>query len=901
MKEAGAVAIILFAMLSAAVLAEPSVVFAPQAAYETNSVSFDINMSNWGSDYDIISVSANLPGFDISYQTNYQGWIESYSGSTIAWTDGSISNNVILAVFEFLAEAQPVSANTTQNAVLTLTDSNLQDHTYTFPITIYDDNSPPSLTDILPLDGGLIKQGTTDYVVQVNATDPETGIANVTLHWVQCDFSENITPTDHTLQLAQYSGLYRNTIDLSAYHDGQHICYDFTAYNRGGERSQYSGKLTIDGVPPDVTLVSPVDSATTGLSRNFSFFAADNLATQMTCTMYIDGAEYMKDIEASHMDIVYISSADVAEGNHTWSMRCEDPAGWEGNSATWSYILDKTPPQIEMTTPANNSAINGQQLSFSVTDNAGLWRVWLVVDGNATQVDGEFTIDTTDWPDGPNEFAVRAQDNVHNQAERTYRVIIDRNPPQVEPVSPADNGESDVHANLTYRALDDYSNEMDCTVYIDNAGKQQHKAQQGTETTWPTILAIGEHRWKVQCVDEAGNIGESDERQLSVNDYSGPDIAMDIPEEVFRGNPVQLSLTVTDISGVDAVEATLTGPHDSAQTIPLERVGEAYIATIETTTSSETGTYTLSVRAVDTLNHSSQTEGQYELTYRVVVATELEPETAAPGTPVTLSGIVQYDNGTAISSGDVTLNLPNETVQAAPGDDGAFSHGFTAPVLAGEYNVTSLVLAENGKEFTSIRTLTVQLPQLPHIQSGSSGGGSGGLSNDDGKTYSLECDTDWSCIAWSPCENGEQERICVDLNECSDDNRKAEQRLCTATTEKTEEQKNDKDDKTGAGDTVSASREPLPKPEKYTAHATSQDQGSAAGIGKASGFMSNVDISASNVLFALLLMTILLGVLYHYGWGKGDGRKRPHAVDMLGRASRVELDSYLEQRAARRR
>ncbi|MBW2965113.1 hypothetical protein KY363_06660, partial [Candidatus Woesearchaeota archaeon] len=165
MRNAGAVAIVILAMLSAAVLAEPSVIFAPQSAYETNSVSFDINLSNWGSGYDITSVAADLPGFEIKYQTNYQGWTESYSGSTVAWTDGSISNNVILASFSFLADALPVDSNTTQTAVVTLTDSGSQEHTYTFPITIQDDNSPPSLTDILPLDGGLIKQGTTDYVV----------------------------------------------------------------------------------------------------------------------------------------------------------------------------------------------------------------------------------------------------------------------------------------------------------------------------------------------------------------------------------------------------------------------------------------------------------------------------------------------------------------------------------------------------------------------------------------------------------------------------------------------------------------------------------------------------------------------------------------------------------------
>jgi hypothetical protein len=66
--------------------------------------------------------------------------------------------------------------------------------------------------------------------------------------------------------------------------------------------------------------------------------------------------------------------------------------------------------------------------------------------------------------------------------------------------------------------------------------------------------------------------------------------------------------------------------------------------------------------------------------------------------------------------------------------------------------------------------------------------------------------------------------------------------------------------------------------------------------------MSVLDMSLMNVLFALLLAGLLLGVLYKYGWSRGDGRKRPSAIDILGSrgSDGLGLESYLDERASRR-
>jgi hypothetical protein len=303
--------------------------------------------------------------------------------------------------------------------------------------------------------------------------------------------------------------------------------------------------------------------------------------------MDIDGNEYRTDIEAENMQAVTIESADVEEGQHTWSMRCSDPAGWEGQSTTRTYTLDKTPPTIVMTAPENNSIIaDSTILEFEVTDNAQLAKVWIVKDGNETEVNGVFSIDVSNWQEGPSEFAVRAEDSVGNQAEQTYRIIVDRTSPSITLVSPDDNATSDVHVEFVYSALDNYDDEMDCSIYVDDERLEEHVAKAGSNISQIEILAIGEHRWKVQCVDDAGNTASTDERQLTVIDTSGPDIVMDNPDTVYRGDLIRLSLEVTDISGVNSVIAELRDPDDNIQAVPLENDADIYSADVETTINS---------------------------------------------------------------------------------------------------------------------------------------------------------------------------------------------------------------------------------------------------------------------------------------------------------------------------
>jgi hypothetical protein len=887
--------VLFVALLSISVSAEPSLDLGPLQLYESTQTSFELNLSNYGNDYEITSVMLDLGNLDAVALVDYAGWTESFDGSEAQWSEGSIGSNVVLALFEYLAEAPLVDSDLETDAAITLTDADGEEHESTFTVSILNDDSPPVLSDFLPDDESYVKEGTDGQLVQLNATDPQTGIESIEFSWSECE-GENITTQSINLTEAQ-DGLYQSTADLSAYEDGDEVCFSFTAQNNGGEVSHYDGRLTIDGVPPTVELVSPVDSAVIGLGNNFSFYAADNSEAVMSCDMYIDGNEYRQDIEAGHMDVVSIPAADVEEGEHTWRVECADPAGWAGQSETWTYDLDKTPPRIEMTSPENDSIIaDSTDLEFEVTDNDQVAKVWLLLDGNETEVGSVFSIDVTGWAEGPSEFAVIAEDAVGNRAEQTYRIIVDRSSPEVQLVSPAESGTSDVHVQFTYSVQDNYDDAIDCVVYIDDESQEQHIAESGAETTYPMAVAIGEHGWKVQCVDDAGNAGVSEERSLNVIDTSGPDIDITEAETVFRGDPVTISLTVDDIIGVDTVSAQLRDPHGDIQIIPLEKEDNMYTSSVQTSHESATGTYTVEVYAVDTLNNSNSASGEIDVTYSYVLGLELDPSTAQPGQVVQATGSIAYDNGSLVPEESVTLSLPGNETEEQGIDAGAFAYAFPAP-SDGNYDISaSVTSSENGQEYSAAAQLTVSTPQPQAHGNGGGGGGRAHSSSHAEEPGTISCSEDWSCTAWTTCENGRQRRTCVDLNRCGDDTAASEERRCAATHEEEE------DDRDTEGNTVSAIREPLPEPEEHEIDATPEDKGDAAGIGKASGFMSMVQANLTSVLISLLLAGILVGMLYRYGWGKGDSRKKPAAMDLLGgRGDRIGLEDYLNERAARRR
>ncbi|MFC1722949.1 Ig-like domain-containing protein [Nanoarchaeota archaeon] len=882
----GAILGILIILLSAfSVYADaPTVALGPLDFYEANEIDFELNVSNWHGDYEIKELRLDLSPIEVQQLVDYLGWTENLDNSLATWSEGSLANNLHLSTFELLASSPRLDEDQEFETTLTLIDNDDQEHDFTFPVIIRNDLTPPELSQLNPEDGDQVKEGDNAYPISILPVDPETGIDNATFNYILCNFEGNLTPQQHDLLLEQNEDLYENNADLSEYEDMDELCFEFSVYNRGGDESTYEGTLFVDGAPPEVFLVAPDNGALVGMDDAFVFRAEDNLADNMDCEMLIDDQVSVDNITAPNMDDVQIPSADVEEGQHTWSVQCTDLVGWQGSSDTRDYILDKTPPSIEMTTPENGSIIaDSVVLEFSVSDNYLLESVEYTHDGNTVNASESFSIDVTEWPDGPNEMTVVAEDFVGNRAELTFEVTIDRTAPDVELLSPENNSTNDVHVNFNFEAIDNYDDVLDCTLYLD--GLEDDSAP-GVDS-FTKLLPVGDYVWKVQCVDDAGNIGESEVWAVEVIDITGPDITMNNPDVVFRGDNIDISFDAYDISGVESVTATLTDPDDSLQTITLENDQDTYTASVETTMNDTLGVFVLEVQAVDTLNNSNSGEDEILLTYKYVIDLSV-PSSVTPSATVTASGTVVMDDGSAVPETGALMLIPtnaNSTEVQITLTDGVFSHQFAAPSTIGSYDVLFSILSEeNGQTYTESATFAVAQPKK---KGGGGGGGGGGLNRDRDDIDTAGCNTEWRCTAWTTCDDSEQERTCVDVNDCSnEDSNRKESRSCTMPVEEEYEQ-----DEHDSGNTIiETPREDEPI-EEYAVDEVKEDAGDSVSVGKASGFLGLGSVGLVSIFLVLLLLAVLLTTLMRMGWG----RKKKLSPVQSG-SDQFGLEDYLERR-----
>ncbi len=578
--------------------------FNPLFVYETASQEFNITINNLGSEDIVEEVNAEINGVEVTGVTDFNGWAENFTTSSVLWEDGTVETNVLQALFQFSANAGKVSADEIYTISVETTDDNGQTRLHEFEFTIRNDPTGPEFSNMHPEDGDMVAEGTGNYDVSVDAEDPETGVANVEFRYALCN--ETLSGNE----LDENDGTYTTTIDLSTYENEDVLCFEYHGTSNGDAESLYEGELTIDGLAPTVELIAPDDEGVINGEAELQFRADDNLAPVMTCELMADG-DVALTINATDDEVTSIPAADAPEGTIVWSIRCTDLAGLVGESEERTYILDKTPPNAT-SNPEDESIIGqGDPIRFTITDDNGVSVVTVTVDNDTATVGELFELDTSAWEEGENNVIVYAEDLVGNSIEQTFTYIVDLTPPVVALVSPLD--ETDVHADFTFEVEDDYDNTLDCEVIVDGDVVAVGEVDSGGQATLSGLLdMLGMVTWNVECLDDAGNLGTSDTADIEVVDTSGPEIVFEEDEFETR-SPIVINAEITDISGVAGVEGTLQDPTGNVVNAKLTSNGDTYTLTYGTTGGTMLGYYTATFTATDTLGYESVESQDYQL------------------------------------------------------------------------------------------------------------------------------------------------------------------------------------------------------------------------------------------------------------------------------------------------
>jgi CSLREA domain-containing protein len=264
--------------------------------------------------------------------------------------------------------------------------------------------------------------------------------------------------------------------------------FDVTATDASGNAASATHLWTIvDTTPPVVTLNGPPDE-TEDRSASFTFSATE--AAALECRF--DEAVFAACPSGT------ASYSGLALGAHRFDVRATDAAG---NSASVSHrwaIVDRSQPVVTIAGPAAETSSRSATLTFAA-DEAVTFTCAL--DG-ATAAGCTTPVELTDLALGPHSFLVEATDSAGNVGAVTHSWKVvpppDTSAPVITLTGPPTET-NDTTARLTFSAneavtgfhcsLDDAA-AAGCTSPVDLAG-----------------LTLGEHSFRVETADLAGNAG----------------------------------------------------------------------------------------------------------------------------------------------------------------------------------------------------------------------------------------------------------------------------------------------------------------------------------------------------------------------------------------------------------
>ncbi|MGM5481390.1 MAG: hypothetical protein ACQESE_03185, partial [Nanobdellota archaeon] len=345
------------------------------------------------------------------------------------------------------------------------------------------------------------------------------------------------------------------TEDIS---EGSHYwsvwCEDSESQVQSMPRSLY-----VDSTPPEVNLEFPENSYnTTSASINFMYNVTDNLASQMNCSVYVDG-----DLNQTHSGVSNGSNQTAhidgfEEGRHNWSVSCIDNVENTGTSSVNDFTVDSTPPDVNLESPGDsyNTSSTAVELWFNVTDNVAEdvdCEVYLDGDLNTTMMvsEGNSTFhNVTGLPEGHHSWNVSCDDDVSNVGMSSNRsFIVDTTDPQVTLNGPEDDfntSSSDIDFNFT--VTDNLATSLSCDLFIDDSksNSDSHVVNDTSTVLSSSGIGDGSHYWDVFCVDRADNEDWSIAQDFTV-DTTPPTITiLDEPERYISVDYFDVNFTSSD-------------------------------------------------------------------------------------------------------------------------------------------------------------------------------------------------------------------------------------------------------------------------------------------------------------------------------------------------------------------
>lgn len=300
----------------------------------------------------------------------------------------------------------------------------------------------------------------------------------------------------------------------------------------------------VDRTPPQLTPIVPSNGQVVGATLQLRASARDSDSGIPSVSVSLDAAQAVALNRIGTTDEYESSSQTLLEGARTAQFRAIDGAG---NSATASvsFVSDQTPPLIVISGVLDGGLFN-QILApqITITDPhlaASDIRLNGVpyVSGTPISTDGLYTLRVT------------ARDVVNNQSSREIRFEVDRTPPVVQFIEPAQN-----QVFLIDRTAVIGSTEALARVQVSGAtGSVTLNADASGGFQIPVFTLLpGANRFEARATDRAGNTGPISTRDVEFRSNAGIQLAgnLTVPAAIAHASPLNAAWRVQNLSNLTA-------------------------------------------------------------------------------------------------------------------------------------------------------------------------------------------------------------------------------------------------------------------------------------------------------------------------------------------------------------
>lgn len=397
------------------------------------------------------------------------------------------------------------------------------------------------------------------------------------------------------------------------------------AYDRNGnvgiaEFPQYQALKVSDSKAPSISIdILPFSDLVAGDPVTVKIYAKDNESGIDRVYLYIDGQRYTPILEDGYYSYNWIAQA----GEHLFYAVAYDFGNNRSisNKLTLSVGGDSKKPELSVSHP--DSVLPGTYFSIKIiaSDESGIKKIDFSdsygknevesFEGIQKLIDRSFNVFSRS--EGKYFFDVTVYDNALNMTTYHGEVRIGENQPPTVVLNAPQIAQKGDRITLNAIASDQDGSIQKVIFYVDSS-------QIAVDMTEPYscewIAVSGKHTLRVEAYDDSG-LMSFDEKVISVSvpDQTPPEITF-MPQEKYPMNTSnRLFAIVKDDSGVDEVEFYANDT--------LISKGQKWPGSIYTCSwmANSTGTYILSVRAVDIFGNSNEvsatvkviTEEEYEM------------------------------------------------------------------------------------------------------------------------------------------------------------------------------------------------------------------------------------------------------------------------------------------------